>query len=124
MFNPFLQYIGDQPVQSVELNAENNVGDIWGYNSRHIEYKAGCAVDYCVGGFRNELSGWIFKQPDLAHGEFINPDFIRAHQNELDRYYVALTGTTPTKRYHFICKYNNYVSATRNMVKAPQILGL
>lgn len=121
MFNPFLQYTGDQPISMSELNAGLDVEDYFGYTTKDMEYKV--AVDYCIGDFRDALSGWIFTQPAATRDTFINSDFIRAHQCELDRYYVALTGSMPWKRYHFISKYSNYVSSVRNMVVAPNIIG-
>lgn len=121
MFNPYLQYTGDQPISMSELNAGLDVEDYFGYTTKDMEYKV--AVDYCIGDFRDALSGWIFTQPAATRDTFINSDFIRAHQCELDRYYVALTGSMPWKRYHFISKYSNYVSSVRNMVVAPNIIG-
>lgn len=124
MFIPEMQYIGDQPISRAELNAGLDVDLPFAYTGRHMEYKT--AVDFCSGAFRTSLAPWIFVQPSNgvvdSSGTFLNPDFIRAHQNELDRYYVALTGTTPLERYHFICKYHNNVWSSRNMVVAPNIL--
>lgn len=124
MFIPEMQYIGDQPISRAELNAGLDVDMPFSYTGRHMEYKT--AVDFCSGAFRTSLAPWIFVQPSNgvldSSGTFLNPDFIRAHQNELDRYYVALTGTTPLERYHFICKYHNNVWSSRNMVVAPNIL--
>lgn len=120
MFNPYMQYIGDQPIKKTELDA-SYADDNFAYTNRNMEYKT--RISYFIGDFHDALRGWIFATQDLAVGQVIDPDFIRAHQNELDRYYVALTGTTPTTRYHFICKYTNILSANRNMVFNPQILG-
>lgn len=120
MFNPYMQYIGDQPIKKTELDAAYP-DDNFSYTNRHMEYKT--RISYFIGDFHDALRGWVFATQDLAVGQVIDPDFIRAHQNELDRYYVALTGTTPTTRYHFICKYTNLISANRNMVFNPQILG-
>lgn len=117
MFNPMLQYLGDQPISQSELNAGLPVDSYFAYTNRNMEYKVG--VDYCAGAFRNELKDWIFRQPAADRDTVIGPDFIRAHQNELDRYYIALTSEKSYGRYHFICKYNNHITASRNMVFAP-----
>lgn len=124
MFIPEMQYIGDQPISRSEINAGAAVDIPFAYTGRNMEYKT--SVDYCTGAFRTSLATWIFTQPTgpLQDSSLLvlSPDFIRSHQNELDRYYVDLTGTTPLERYHFICKYHNFVHSTRNMVVAPNIL--
>lgn len=119
MFNPMLQYLGDQAISQSELNAGLDIDSYFGYRNKDMEYKVG--ISYSCGGFRRELKDWIFEQPIADRDTVIGPDFIRSHQTELDKYYVALTGTRSYNRYHFICKYNNHISAYRNMVFAPLI---
>lgn len=125
MFNPMMQYVGDQELPLKELIASAPDGVSFGFTTRNMEYKT--RVDYCSGAFRDELRSWLFHdKPHLytpTRPLTIDSDYIRAHQSELDEYYLAMTGTDPLHRYHFIVVFNNNVKATRNMVPAPEIIG-
>lgn len=125
MFNPMMQYVGDQELPLKELIASAPDSAVFGYTTRNMEYKT--RVDYCSGAFRDELRSWLFHdKPHLytpTRPLTIDSDYIRAHQSELDEYYLAMTGTDPLHRYHFIVVFNNNVKANRNMVPAPEIIG-
>lgn len=123
-FNPYYQYTGDQPILQSELQAGLDDDLIFGYQSKDMEYKLN--TDFAV-GFEDDdepeqLRGWIFAMDDIKDPIVISPEFIRAHQTELDRYFLSMTGTQASQRWHFICKYNNKIEASRNMVFDPQIL--
>lgn len=119
-FNPYYQYTGDQPISQSELQAGFDDDSIFGYQSKDTEYKL--MFDYAVGDLTDALRGWIFAQEDIENPVTISPDFIRAHQTELDRYFLSMTAEMASQRYHFICKYDNKIEASRNMVFDPQIL--
>lgn len=119
-FNPYFQYTGDQPIYQSELLAGLDDSAIFGYQSKDTEYKL--QTDYAIGPFLDELRGWIFTQNDIRDNVEISPDFIRAHQTELDRYFIDFTAIQSWQRYHFICFYDIKMEASRNMVFDPQIL--
>lgn len=119
-FNPYFQYTGDQPIYQSELLAGLDDSAIFGYQSKDTEYKL--QTDYAIGPFLEELRGWIFTQNDIRDNVEISPDFIRAHQTELDRYFIDFTAIQSWQRYHFICFYDIKMEASRNMVFDPQIL--
>lgn len=128
-FNPYLQFVGDQPIYLDELQSGNDKTDIFGYTGRYAEYKN--SVDYACGAFLEELNSWIFSDPSSAkrrkageHSVYhVCPEFIRQDPTEIDDYYLNMTGDNPQDRYHFIVVFDNKVEATRNMVFNPQILG-
>lgn len=119
-FNPYFQYTGDQPILQTEMSAGLGDANIFGYQTKDMEYKL--QTGYAIGAFRKELRGWIFAQQDIDDEVTISPDFIRANQTELDRYYLQMTALMASQRYHFICFYDNKIEASRNMVFDPQIL--
>lgn len=126
MFNPMLQYIGDQPVNRIELNTDSNSGtEVFGYNSRNSEYKQAFSV--ASGGFLYELPGWSFITdfgPDYAAvpSAHQGPEFIRVYPFEFDRFFVSLSGLSLSQAFHFIVVYNNKVMASRPMAVNPSIL--
>lgn len=126
MFNPMLQYIGDQPVNRIELNTDSEgVTEVFGYNSRNSEYKQSFSV--ASGGFLYELPSWTFVAdfgPDYvaipsAHQ---GPEFIRVYPFEFDRFFATLSGMSLSQAFHFIVVYNNKVMASRPMAVNPSIL--
>ncbi len=128
MFNPYLQFTGDQPIYLREIAKDSDHDDIFGYAGRYAEYKN--SVDYAVGDFKDALASWIFSDSTLAvqtseDGKHVHvsPEFIRQVPTELDDYYLNMTGTIPGDRYHFIVVFDNNVEASRDMVFNPQILG-
>lgn len=120
MFNPYLQYMGDQPIKQSELYAGLSDDLTFAFAQKDIEYKLN--TDFAVGDFLETLRGWIFAQQDIKDPVEQSSDFIRSHRSELDRYFLSMTGTMPWQRYHFICLYDNRIEATRNMLYNPQIL--
>lgn len=127
MFNPYLQYIGDQSIHMAEF--DKNVYDglkPFGYETRYMEFKQ--AVPRAVAGFVDNLPSWLFDNRSdlvstLGNRRFINYDFIRSSSYELDKFYLSLTGLTLNDYFHFIIKCDNYFDAVRNMAVDPQILG-
>lgn len=122
-YNPFMQFIGDQDLNSLELGYSR--GDIeFAYQSRHAEYKTKYPI--CSGGFakQNVLPSWQFVA-DLQYepSDNLDPNFIRSRRSELDKFYLALTGESPATRFHFICDfYNDLSRVSRPMVANPNIL--
>lgn len=120
MFNPFMQFVGDQPI-SIEEARPNSAPATFGYTLRYMEYKQ--KVDQCAGGFAaGLLPGYarIVKPDEIPLN--INSDFIRSHVNEMDQFYLSMTGKTPASRWNFIVRVDNQVSANRPMAYAPSIL--
>lgn len=126
MFNPMLQYIGDQAVHRVELNTDSSSeDDVFGYNSRNSEYKQAFSV--ASGGFLYELPSWTFVAdfgPDYSAipSQHQGPEFIRVYPFEFDRFFATLSGLSLSQAFHFIVVYNNKVMASRPMAVNPSIL--
>ena len=122
-YNPFMQFIGDQDVNTLELGYSRGDRE-FSYQSRHAEYKTKYPI--CSGGFakQNVLPSWQFVA-DLQYepSDTLDANFIRSRRSELDKFYVALTGESPATRFHFICDfYNDMSSVSRPMVANPNIL--
>lgn len=128
MYNPYLEYIGDQPVYTDELIGSEFVDDrhdtdIFGYQTRYSEYKQ--RVSRAVGGFVEYLPGYVFISDNvagLAVNPLISPDYIRSHPSELDEFFVSLTGDSLASYFHFIISQSNFCTANRPMSFSPQIL--
>ncbi len=129
MFNPFLQYIGDQPVYYSEKGAQYDIerNTPFGYQSRYAEYKQRYSV--ASGGFVEGLPSWAFVvdtpiQPRLYldSDSTQSPDFIRCRVFEFDRFFGSMTGLSLGHRWHFIIHYTNEVKALRAMEVNPNIL--
>ena len=129
MFNPFLQYIGDQPIYWSEKGAQYNITRTapFGYQSRYAEYKQRYSV--ASGGFVEGLPSWAFVvdapiQPRLYLDSDASqsPDYIRCRVFEFDRFFSSMTGLSLGHRWHFIVHYTNEVKALRAMEVNPNIL--
>lgn len=127
MFNPFMQFIGDQSVNMTELGTLRKYSGAdypFGYQTRHMEYKQRFPV--AAGGFVRTLPGYIFDNRADDERNAVtpvqSPDFIRSLPGELDRFFVSLTGFSLGTYYHFIVKDYNYCDASRPMAYAPSIL--
>ena len=122
-YNPFMQFIGDQDVNTIELGYSRGDRE-FSYQSRHAEYKTKYPI--CSGGFakQNVLPSWQFVA-DLQYepSDTLDANFIRSRRSELDKFYLALTGESPATRFHFICDfYNDMSNVSRPMVANPNIL--
>lgn len=124
-FNPFLQFIGDQPIYQDELYAGAPHEAYLGYTGRYAEYKY--RVDQAVGGFVQNLPGWTFLADDKVlsrrfRSEFRqSSDFIRSWTTELDDFFPALSGYSLGSYFHFIVVNSNRANNTRDMVANPQL---
>lgn len=121
-FNPFMQFVGDQPVKGLEVNSRSLV-PTFGYASRYIEYKM--RVSRATGGFVRNLPGWTFvadNAPGIWFPSVISPEYIRSSCVELDDFYVKLSGYTLGNYFHFIVTFDNFISADRDMVYQSSIL--
>lgn len=122
-YNPFMQFIGDQDVNTLELGYSRGDRE-FSYQSRHAEYKTKYPI--CSGGFAKQsvLPSWQFVA-DLQYepNDTLDANFIRSRRSELDKFYLALTGESPATRFHFICDfYNDMSEVSRPMVANPNIL--
>ncbi len=128
MFNPMLQFIGDQPVDSKELTTFYYGDDgVFGYQSRFAEYKQRYSV--AVGGFADNLPAWAYVVDKVIGAErnilpFVNqsPYFIRCVSSDFDRFLSGLTGNSLAHDFHFIVVYNNKCVCNRPMEVNPNIL--
>lgn len=127
MFNPMLQYLGDQPVYQRERTDMAKNSDIFGYQSRNGEYKQ--RYNVLSGAFMDILTSWVFctdnvygAQPDPAIALVQSPEFIRSHEYEFDRYFAAVAGPSLGHRFHFILVFNNDCQSLRPMEISPGIL--
>ncbi len=132
MFNPYMQYIGDQALYTKELDrtiADANVFNTpFGYSTRYLDLKT--SFPRACGAFAtNKLPSWLFKASDiylLGNGEqftHINPDYIRSYPAELDDYFLNGVGIAGADYFHFILLVRNNITALRPMAVNPQILG-
>lgn len=127
MFNPMLQYIGDQIVYNHERTDYRPNDEIFGYQSRNNEYKQRYSV--ASGAFPTKLPAWTFVADSVTNPvDYVavtatqSPDFIRAHDYEFNRFFAALSGYSLANSFHFIVVYNNKCMATRPMEVNPNIL--
>lgn len=126
MFNPFYQFIGDQPIYLQELGILPGTGALntlanFSYTLRNMEYKQ--KFNQAAGGFVENLPGWIFLASDRRGTQAnINPDWIRSVNSEFDQFFVSLTGWSNGSYFHFIVDDFNDVSGSRPMAYAPSIL--
>lgn len=126
MFNPFMQFIGDQPIYQAELNLNPATASglsAFSYTNRHMEFKQ--RYNQAFGGFLKFLPSWVFLSDQhrrYNRTNVITPDYIRSFNSELDDFYVSLTGYSLGSYFHFIVKTTNDMSASRPMAYAPSIL--
>ena len=125
MFNPYLQFIGDQSISEAEIGTTTpDVSKPFSYTNRHMEYKQ--RFNYGAGGFcvpSTNLDNWIFPADMLRRRWFhnISPSFIRSFNSEIDRFYQGLTGWSYGTYFHFIVRYDNRQDASRPMAYNPTI---
>lgn len=131
MFNPMLQFIGDQPVDYKELTTYYyNAGgsdDTFGYQSRFAEYKQRYSI--AAGGFSDFLPAWAYVVDKVIGSErnilpFTkqSPYFIRCLSSDFDRFLSGLSGNSLAHDFHFIVVYNNKCVCNRPMEVNPNIL--
>lgn len=130
MYNPYLQYTGDQEIKAAEYDASleaNGEQNIFGYVPAYEEFKQD--FNEAQGGFVTALPGYTFIDGmEKNNGRFRptqitqGPDFIRQKPVELDRYYNSLTGHSLANYFHFIIDFYNEIDAKRPMSYNPQIL--
>lgn len=125
MFNPYLQFIGDQDISEAEIGTSTpDESKPFSYTNRHMEYKQ--RFNSACGGFcvpSTQLDNWIFPADVLRRNFFhnISPSFIRSFNSELDRFYQSLTGWSLGTYFHFIVRYDNRQDASRPMAYNPPI---
>lgn len=125
MFNPYLQFIGDQPITEAEIGTDTpDVSKPFSYTNRHMEYKQ--RYNYSCGAFcvpYTGLDNWIFPADALRRTfhHNISPSFIRSFNSEIDRFYQHLTGWSIGTYFHFIVRYDNRQDASRPMAYNPTI---
>lgn len=127
MFNPMLQYIGDQIVYNHERTDYRPNDEIFGYQSRNNEYKQRYSV--VSGAFATKLPAWTFVADSVTNPvDYVavsntqSPDFIRAHDYEFNRFFASMSGYSLANSFHFIVVYNNKCMSTRPMEVNPNIL--
>lgn len=127
MFNPMLQFFGDQPVYNIERTDLRPNSEVFGYQSRYNEYKQ--RYSQISGGFTNILPAWTFVADPLYNpalpDELVSvqsPEFIRAHDYEFNRFLSRVPGVSLGTGFHFIMVYNNKCVATRPLEVNPNTL--
>lgn len=125
MFNPYLQFIGDQPISEAEIGTTTpDESKPFAYTNRDMQYKQ--RFNQCAGGFcvdSTGLNNWIFEADTLRRRLIhnISPTFIRSFNSEIDRFYQRLTGYSLGTYFHFIVRYDNRMDASRPMAYNPTI---
>lgn len=125
MFNPFMQYIGDQSIFNAEIGSTTPDLQPFSYTNRDMEYKQ--RFNMAAGGFcarSTQLDEWFFPADVLRRwfGTNIGSSFIRSFNSEFDRFYISLTGYSLGTYWHFIVRYDDRCDASRPMAYAPGIL--
>lgn len=127
MFNPMLQYIGDQIVYNHERTDLRPNDEIFGYQSRNNEYKQRYGV--VSGGFATKLPAWTFVADsmfnpidDVVIQNTQSPEFLRAHDYEFNRFFKQISGYSLANNFHFILVFNNKCMSVRPMEINPNIL--
>lgn len=125
MFNPFMQYIGDQQIFNAELGTPAPDLQPFSYTNRDMEYKQ--RFNMSAGGFcarGTQLDKWFFPADVLRRwfGTNIGSSFIRSFNGEFDRFYISLNGYSLGTYFHFIVRYDDRCDASRPMAYAPGIL--
>lgn len=123
MFNPMLQYIGDQQVYQHELisGLNNPFGTAFGYQFRDMQWKQ--SFPRCAGAFASDkLPGYAFVFNRGGRSLVVSPDFIRSKNCELDDFYLSLSSYSLGTYFHFIMRQVNLDNASRPMIAQPQIL--
>lgn len=127
MFQPMLQYFGDQGIYNREVSDFlPNPEDTYGFTSRNGEYKQ--RMSLCSGAFLTTLKSWIFtvdlptfagesSMPRLAFTQ--SPLAIRTFDFEFNRFLKRQTGISLGTGFHFIMQYNNKNVDTRPMDVNP-----
>lgn len=124
MFNPYLQFTGDQPIYQAEIGTDTPSYTPFSYTNKDMQYKQ--RFNQACGGFcvpSTQLDNWIFPADTLRRTSFhnISPSFIRSFNSELDRFYQYLTGYSLGTYFHFIVRYDNRQDASRPMAYNPVI---
>lgn len=125
MFNPFMQYIGDQQIYNAELGTPVPDLQPFSYTNRDMEYKQ--RFNMSAGGFcarGTQLDEWFFPADVLRRwfGTNIGSSFIRSFNSEFDRFYIYLSGYSLGTYFHFIVRYDDRCDASRPMAYSPGIL--
>lgn len=129
MFNKFMQFTGDQPIDRLELGSVPPSSIVvtqgpFSYQNRDMQYKQ--RFNQLAGGFgvnSTQLQDWIYRADDaFSRSEVLDPDFIRSYSSEFDKFFLSLTGYSLGTYFHFIVKNTNDCSASRPMAYAPSIL--
>lgn len=131
MFNKYMQFVGDQPVDSLELGVIGQssttgvpVKSTFSYQNRDMQYKQ--RFNQLAGGFgvnSTQLDNWLYRADDVrTRHDVIDPDFIRSYNSEFDKFYLSLSGYSLGTYFHFIVRNINDSSASRPMAYAPSIL--
>lgn len=125
MFQPMLQYFGDQEIYNREVSDTiPNPADSYAYVSRNGEYKQ--RLSQVAGAFLTSLRSWVFTvdlprfaetSPRLANTQ--SPIAIRAHDFEFNRFLAVQTGISLGTGFHFIMQYNNQNVDNRPMDVNP-----
>lgn len=122
MFNPMLQYIGDQALMRGELNTDSVPDEVFGYNSRNSEYKQSFSV--ASGGFIRHLPSWTLVAdfgPDYQATPHTHQssEFIRVYPFEFDKFFntlsdLSLAGSFQTNLFARLHRQNaNFLSRLR-----------
>lgn len=125
MFNPFLQYTGDQGIYEAEIGTDTPlVSSNFSYTNKDMQYKQ--RFNQACGGFcipSTGLDHWLFVADKKQRRDFhhISPSFIRSFNSEIDDFFVNLTGYSLGTYFHFITRYDNRMNASRPMAYAPAI---
>lgn len=131
-FQPDLQNVGDQMLYLSETGNPNamiiqdNESLPFGYHLRDTHYKQ--RYDIALGGFcRQDILPSFANVINFQEGRYavgnLDSNFIRNHNEDIDKFYASLSGITDSSYYHFLLRFHNNLIAHRNMQVKPLIAG-
>ncbi len=133
MYNPFLQFLGDQNVQNYELGplpkefqSIVNASPVYGYQSRDMQYKQHVSVS--DSGFNYNLPSYaLIRRTNDNNVADVLPFTqssltIRHYPDEFDQFFNSLTYSGLAGYFHFIIRFDFNIEASRPMAYDAQIL--
>lgn len=133
MYNPFLQFLGDQNVQNYELGplpdsfkSIVNASPVYGYQSRDMQYKQHVSVS--DSGFNYNLPSYaLIRRTNDNNAADVLPYTqssltIRHYPDEFDQFFNSLTYFGLAGYFHFIMRFDFNIEASRPMAYDAQIL--
>lgn len=122
-FQPMLQDVGDQEVNSYELDANLGRTFVWGYQLRYAQFKYG--VNHASGAFAAGKVPSYAMMPEYRSGAsqpVMSSAVLRNFDNYFDNFYSSLTDVDPCGRFHFLISFFNDSLVNSRQAAFPKLL--